>query len=306
MQIANAVFDNRRAAWMRRAVLSFVGAIAVASFAVPASAQAVLGSGNGVNVTDVDMRAAGELIPLSARAGVLSRKENVEQQAKGLYLRRILAAEALKDGVDKDPVVAAVLQLSRERILSDALLAAQDKAATPSDAVQEQYAQAAYKADPKRFEQPALTRAKHILVRNTGPQAKAKAEELLAKIKAGTSFDDVARAESDDIETSASGGDLGFFPAGKMVKEFDDALAGLKNPGDVGGPVLTEFGWHLIKLEERRPAGILPYVDAREALRAEVRNRAYRDAREEKVNKLLGQFKADPAAIEAFAQQYAK
>jgi hypothetical protein len=80
MQIANAVFDNRRAAWMRRAVLSFVGAIAVASFAVPASAQAVLGSGNGVNVTDVDMRAAGELIPLSARAGVLSRKENVEQQ----------------------------------------------------------------------------------------------------------------------------------------------------------------------------------------------------------------------------------
>ena len=291
---------------MRRAVLSFLGAIAMASFVVPASAQAVLGSGNGVNVTDTDMRAAGELIPLSARAGVLSRADNVEQQAKGLYLRRVLAEEALKAGVDKDPTVAAVLQLSRERILSDALLAAQDKAAAPSDAAQEAYAQAAYKADPKRFEQPALTRAKHILVRNSGPQSKAKAEELLAKIKAGAAWDDVARNESDDIETSASGGDLGFFPAGKMVKPFEDAVAGLKNPGDIAGPVQTEFGWHLIKLESRRPAGLLPYADARELLRTEVRARAYKDAREAKVNKLLGQFKSDPAAIDAFTKQYAK
>jgi peptidyl-prolyl cis-trans isomerase C len=306
MQIANAVLENRRAAWVRRAVLSFLGAITVASIAVPASAQVVLGSGNGVNVTDVDMRAAGELIPLSARAGVLARKENVEQQAKGLYLRRVLAAEALKNGVDKDPAVAAVLQLSRERILSDALLAAQDLAVTPSESVQEAYAQAAYKADPKRFEQHELTRAKHILVRNTGPQAKAKAEELLARVKAGAAWDDIARNESDDIETSASGGDLGFFPAGKMVKPFEDALAALKNPGDVAGPVLTEFGYHLIKLEERRPAGILPYADARDALRAEVRGRAYRDARAEKVDKLAGQFKTDPAAVEAFTKQYAK
>lgn len=306
MQIANAVFDNRRAAWMRRAVLSFLGAISMAFISIPASAQAVLGSGGDVRVTDVDMRAAGELIPLSARAGVLARKDSVEQQARGLYLRRTLAEEALKSGVDKDPVVAAVLQLSRERILSDALLAAQDKAVAPSEADQEAYAQAAYKADPKRFEQPPLTRAKHILVRNSGPQSKAKADELLAKIKAGASFDDVARNESDDIETSATGGDLGFFPPGKMVKPFEDAVAALANPGEIAGPVLTEFGYHLIKLESRRPAGILPYADARDTLRAEVRARAYRDAREEKVNKLLGQFKTDPAAIEAFTKQYAK
>lgn len=306
MQIANAVLENRRAALLRRAVLSFVGAIAVASFSISASAQLVLGSGGDVRVTDVDLRAAGELIPLSARAGVLARKDNVEQQARGLYLRRVLAAEAVKSGVENDPVVAAVLRLSRERILSDALLAAQDKAVTPSEADQEAYAQAAYKADTKRFEQPALTRAKHILVRNSGPQAKAKVDDMLARIKAGAAWDDVARNESDDIETSASGGDLGFFPAGKMVKPFEDAAATLKAPGDIAGPVLTEFGYHLIKLEERRPAGILPYAEARDSLRAEVRGRAYRDARTERVNKLLGEFKPDPAAIEAFAKQYAK
>ena len=291
---------------MHRAVLSFLGAIAVAAFSIPASAQLVLGSGGDTRVTDADMRAAGELIPLSARAGVLSRKDSVEQQAQGLYLRRVLAEEALKAGVDKDPAVAGVLQLSRERILSDAMLAAQDKSVTPSDAVQEAYAQSAYKADPKKFEQPELTRAKHILVRNTGPQAKVKADEMLARIKAGASWDDVARNESEDIETSASGGDLGLFPAGKMVKPFEDAVATLKSPGDIAGPVLTDFGYHLIKLVERRPAGILPYADVRESLRAEARMRAYRDAREQKINRILGQFKADPTAIEAFTKQYAK
>jgi peptidyl-prolyl cis-trans isomerase C len=291
---------------MRRAVLSFLAAITVAAFSIPASAQLVLGSGGDVKVTDADMRAAGELIPLSARAGVLSRKDSVGQQAEGLYLRRALAEEALKAGIDKDPAVAGVLQLQRERTLSDAFLAAQDKAVAPSDAVQEAYAQAAYKANPAKFEQPALTRAKHILVRNSGPQSKAKAEEMLARIKAGASWDEVARNESEDIETSASGGDLGYFPAGKMVKPFEDAVAGIKNPGEIGGPVLTEFGYHLIKLEERRPAGLLPYADARESLRAEARTRAYRDARETKINKLLSQFKADPAAIEAFTKQYAK
>jgi peptidyl-prolyl cis-trans isomerase C len=306
MQIANAVLENRQAAFVRRAVLSFLGAIAVAAFSIPASAQLVLGTGGSINVTDADMRAAGELIPLSARAGVLARKENVEQQAQGLYLRRALAEEAIKAGVDKDPVVAGVLQQARERILSDALLAAQDRAAAPSDAVQEAYAQAAYKAAPKKFEQPALTRAKHILVRGSGPESKAKAEAILARIKAGASWDEVARNESDDIETSASGGDLGYFPSGKMVKPFEDAVAGLKNPGDIAGPVQTEFGWHLIKLEERRPAGLLPYADARDALRAEARARAYRDAREVKINNLLSQFKTDPAAIEAFTKQYAK
>ncbi|MDB5944744.1 MAG: PpiC-type peptidyl-prolyl cis-trans isomerase [Ramlibacter sp.] len=306
MQIAFEFPKNRPAAWMRRAVLSFLGVAIAAAVAAPASAQAVLGSGADINITDIDMKAAAELVPLSARAGVLARPQNVEQQAQGLFLRRSLAAEAVKSGVDKDPVVAALIQLSRERILTDALMAAQDVAASPSDAALESYAQAAYKAEPKRFEQQAQTRVRHILIRNDGPQAKARAEELLARIKGGASFEVVAREQSDDIETSANGGDLGFFPAGKMVKPFEDAVDAIKNPGEVAGPVLTDFGYHLIKLEARRPAGILPYAEVREALRAEARGRAQREARTEKINKLLAQFKADPAAIEAFAQQYAK
>ena len=289
---------------MRAAVLSFVGVITATCLVGPVAAQAVLGSGPGIKVTETDLRAAAELIPLSARAGLLARKENVEKQAEGVYLRRALAAEAVANGVDKDPVVQAVLQLSRERILSDAQLAAQDLSVVPGDAVLESYAQAAYKAEPKRFYQLAQTRVRHILIRNTGPEAKAKAEALLAKIKAGASFEQIARDQSDDIETSARGGDLGYFGEGKMVKPFEDAVAQLKKPGDLSGVVQTEFGYHLIQLEDRREAGILPYSEVREALRGEARGRAQREARTAKIDKLLAQFKVDSAAVENFSKKY--
>lgn len=268
------------------------------------SAQTVLGSGNGVAVTDMDMRATAELIPLNTRAGLLSRKENVEEQSKGLYLRRVLAEEAVRTGADKNPVVQALLNLARERILSDAVLGALDATKAPSDEALEQYAQAAYKATPVRFQQPGQTRARHILLRNTGPEAKAKAEALLAQLKGGASFEALAQAQSDDVTTSGKGGDLGFFDPSTMVRPFQAAVAELKNPGDLSGVVESDFGYHLIKLEERRPAGILPYSEVREALRTEARTRAQQEARAEKINKLLEQYKSDPAALEAFTQRY--
>lgn len=291
---------------MRMAVLSFLGITTAVGLVGPVAAQAVLGSGSDIKVTDVDMRAAAELIPLSARATLLSRKESVEQQAQGIYLRRALAADAVREGLDKDPVVQALLLLGRERILSDAKLADQDLSVVPSDAALESYAQAAYKADPQRFKQAAQTRARHILIRNSGPEAKAKADALLAQIKGGASFEALAKAQSDDIETGASGGDLGYFGEGKMVKPFEDAVNALKNPGDVSGVVETQFGYHLIKLESRREAGLLPYAEVREALRGEARGRAQREARTGKINKLLEQFKTDPAAIEGFTKRYSK
>ena len=304
MRIAIILFRSRHAAWMRVAVLSFLGVAAATGVASPAIAQVVLGTGSDIRVTDVDMRASAELIPLSARAGLLSRKENVEQQAQGVFLRRALTAEAVRNGLEQDPVVQALLVLSRERILSDAQLAAQDLARVPSDALLDSYAQTAYKAEAKRFDQPTQTRVRHILVRNSGPEAKPRAEALLAKIRGGASFEAIAQAESEDIESSVNGGDLGFFPAGKMVKPFEDAVAALRNPGDVSDVVVTDFGYHLIKLETRRPAGLLPYSEVREALRNEARGRAQRDARQEKISKLLEQFKLDPAAVESFSQRY--
>jgi peptidyl-prolyl cis-trans isomerase C len=305
MQIAFRFSSCLRAS-VRTVAFSFLGLVAMTGFIEPAAAQAVLGSGANVQVTDADLRAAVIGVPEAARPSLLAIKENVDKQAQGIFLRRRLAAEAEQAGLEKDPEIQAQLRLLRERVLSDARIAAFDKANTPSDAILEAYAQSVYKAEPKRFEQVAMSRVRHILVKNDGPQSRAKAEELLTQLKAGASFETLAAQNSFDLATAPKGGDLGFFAPGSMVKEFDEAVNALKNPGDLSGVVQTQFGYHLIKLEQRRPAGIMPYAEARDALRAEAAARAQRDAREAKIKQMLDQFKTDPAAIDAFTQSYRK
>ena len=100
-------------------------------------------------------------------------------------------------------------------------------------------------------------RARHILIagKTTGqkddPEAKRKAEELLAKIRQGANFASLASKYSDDKGSAARGGDLGYFSAGMMVPEFDKAVFALK-PGEVSGVIRTDFGYHIIKLEDSR------------------------------------------------------
>jgi peptidyl-prolyl cis-trans isomerase C len=302
MQIAIGFSSCRRASSRAAAFLFFP--LMLLALALPASAQLVLGTDGNVRVTDADLRAATEGVTGTTRASLLSLKSNVETQAQGVFLRRELAAEAERDGLDKDPAIQAQLQLARERVLSDARMTAFDKSTMPDDSTLESYAQGVYKASPKRFEHGGQTRVRHILVRNDGPQAKGKAEALLAQIKGGASFEALAKEHSFDLATAGNGGDLGFFVTGTMVKDFEAAVSDLKNPGDLSGVVQTEFGYHLIKLEERRPGGVLPYAEVREVLRAEAQARAQRDAREVLIKKMLERFKVDPVAVDTFTQRY--
>jgi len=87
-------------------------------------------------------------------------------------------------------------------------------------------------------------RASHILVKTEN-----EANELLEKINGGANFDDLA-AQFSLCPSGAAGGDLGFFPKGVMVKEFEDAAFSMEK-GEVSKPVQTQFGWHLIKLTDK-------------------------------------------------------
>jgi peptidyl-prolyl cis-trans isomerase D len=113
-----------------------------------------------------------------------------------------------------------------------------------------------------QFETPEERRARHILVSvpasasaEEKAKAKARAEGLLAEAKqAPKRFGEIARKSSEDPGSAAEGGDLGFFPRGRMVKPFDDAVFAAK-VGDIVGPVETQFGYHIIQLEEVKAAG---------------------------------------------------
>ena len=127
--------------------------------------------------------------------------------------------------------------------------------------------QAAYDARFKDFKPGTEYRAAHILV-----DSEEKANEIKKQIEGGVLFADAARTHGSD-GTAASGGDLGWFGPGMMVKPFEDAVVSMK-AGELKGPVKTDFGWHLIQLTETREAAKPSLDDVRDDLAAELEQKA--------------------------------
>jgi peptidyl-prolyl cis-trans isomerase C len=153
---------------------------------------------------------------------------------------QLIATQAEKDGLEKDPDVATRVALLRTQILADAAAQKYVKNNEPSD----QELHAAYDAATDKTEY----HASHILV-----PTKEKADQLIKKIKGGAKFEDVAKAESTD-NSKTNGGDLGWFTTARMVKPFGDAVKGLKKGEFTTDPVQTQYGWHIIKLVDTRDA----------------------------------------------------
>ncbi len=131
-----------------------------------------------------------------------------------------------------------------------------------------------YAQNRDRYVNPEQRRARHILVASSGSttdaQALAKAESLLAEARAGKSFEDLARQSSDDSGSAAAGGDLGWSDRSAFVGPFADAVFAM-NDDELRGPVKTEFGYHVIRLEGIRPGSVKSFEEARTDLEAEFR-----------------------------------
>ncbi|HLC19072.1 MAG TPA: SurA N-terminal domain-containing protein [Thermodesulfobacteriota bacterium] len=142
-----------------------------------------------------------------------------------------------------------------------------------------------YEANPGQFMKPAEVKASHILMRpegeGEGPKedARKRAEGLIERIKGGEDFAKLAREFSKDPGSASRGGDLGWFQAGVMVKSFEDAAFSLKK-GEVSAPVETPFGWHVIKVEDRKEPEARPLLDVRDFIEKRLAvERAYEGAR---------------------------
>lgn len=180
----------------------------------------------------------------AARSSMDERKEFLQLLVK--YRLKVL--EAREKGFDKDPDIVKELQEYRNNLAEPFFV----ERALADGKVKELY-------DMQRDE----VRAAHILIRITNDTlgrpdtltALAKANDLLKQIQAGASFEEMAAKHSEDKGTAENGGDLHFFTAGMTVPSFDNAVYSLKNKGDVlPTPVRTMFGYHLVKLLDRRPA----------------------------------------------------
>ena len=239
-------------------------------------------------------------IPPDIRKPTLAKPESVQQLANNLVVRRALAAEAEAAGLANDPAIQGALRIARDRVLSDALFARMDAANKPSRQVLEAIASTTYKADPKRFDLPAETGTSHILIRSDAPDARAKISNVLTLLKAGGNFGELAKAHSQDSGAD-QGGVVGYFPDGRLAAEYEAAARKLQKPGDLSGVVETQFGFHIIRLDGRRPAGVRSFEDVKEFLVREAEAKILNDKRLEHVGRIQSTVVFDKAALEAFA-----
>ena len=222
--------------------------------ATAADADPVIVSAGAVTIRRSDFEAAVKTLPAEYQTFAMGPGK---KQFADDYLRmKLLAAEGMKNNLDKSPEVTKQLELMRENLVATEELKKIESTITVTDAELKK----AYDDNKKDYQQ---VKARHILIAFKGSpaaqkgkkplsdaEAKAKAEELRKKLVAGADFAEMAKKESDDVESGKNGGDLGAFGHGQMVPEFEQAAFNAK-PGEITPVVKTQFGYHIIKVDEK-------------------------------------------------------
>lgn len=227
----------------------------------------------------------GTAIP-QARADVLlkevisqGQKDTPELRAmirQELISREVMAQEALKLGLNKNPEVSQQLDMARQDILIRAFLSdAQRKTSVSEETLR--------KAHERFKDSPAANeyRARHILV-----GSEADALEIIKEIRAGADFAKIAAARSRDEGSKASGGELGWAAPSTYVRPFAEALARMKKGELSESPVQTNFGWHVIRLEDIRPLSF-------EAIRPQLQQVVQREMIQKQIDDLRAKAKVE-------------
>ena len=224
-------------------------------------------------VTLGDIRRSVELtIPPDKARRFYAERKRITQHAGNFFVVRKLAEEAQARELTADERFR--VEEARMRALSQVQLdhiVAQEKQPDYEAVAREEWL-----AHPEKYQAPEAVQVSHILVK-TGAErgdaeALARAQEALAKAKAGTDFAALVKEYSEDPSAAQNQGNLGFFQRGQMVKPFEEAAFAMTEPGELSGPVKTQFGYHVLRFEDRREAGLLPFEDVRDGLIAKYRD----------------------------------
>jgi peptidyl-prolyl cis-trans isomerase C len=189
---------------------------------------------------------------------------------EALINQELLSRAAIDKGLDRNPKLAAAMDMLRREQLSKAYLEDYVRSHPVTDAeIQGEYDKAKANAAASGQEY----KARHILVKT-----EAEAKAIQAQLKKKVAFDKLAREKSKDPGSAKNGGDLGWNVAEAFVKEFGDALKGLKKGETTGTPVKTQFGYHLIKLEDMRAVTIPPLDEVKNEIRQQLQQQRVREA----------------------------
>ena len=219
---------------------------------------------NGQKVPSTEaIEAWKSLFPEGAAPEFEGFDEQVRQNVlRGLVSERLLYKEAEKKGITKREEIQRRLRNLEKQMMIQTYIEELSSSFINDKALKKAYAQYASKAKGEEE-----VRARHILLKT-----KEEAEAIKAKLDAGRDFAKLAKTASSDKGSALRGGDLDYFTKDKMVKPFADAAFDLK-PGEISKPVQSDFGWHVIKAEDRRPLKVRSFNEMQEQLKAELRKK---------------------------------
>ena len=238
------------------------------------STQEILAVVAGEKITNEDFEMFLQNVPREQRMYISN------PQLRDYYLDQMIAIyafakEAEAQKMDETETYKKIMENARRDTLAQMAMSDVMKDVT----VSEEEIKAFYDENPEQFQKGATVRAKHILVKE-----EAECVKVLDEIKVGKAFEEAAQ-EYSTCPSGSKGGDLGEFGKGQMVKEFEEA-AFEAEIGDVVGPVKTQFGYHLIKVEARNEAAVIPFEEVKGQLRQTVLQKKQNKFYTEKVKEL--------------------
>jgi peptidyl-prolyl cis-trans isomerase C len=247
--------------------------VLVAGLMLAAAAQAQGDPLAKVNGVTIPQSRADILIKEMSAQGRPDTPEMRDAIRQELINREIVAQEAVKKGLHKRPEVATQIDLQRQAVLINAYLQDYLKSHPISeDDVRKEYDRVKESAGSREY------KVRHILV-----DSEDEAKQIIAQIRKGGSFDKIAAEKSKDQGSKGRGGDLDWATPARYVPAFGQAITKLKKGQMTDAPVQTQFGWHIIRVDDERPSKFPSLEEAKPQIEQQMRqqtvNKAFTDLR---------------------------
>ena len=272
------------------------------SLAAPSWAQdVVLARNDWTTVTKADFDTEISRIPRDQQFGFLASAERVGKTVEAILINKTLAAQARADKLHEDPDIKAELASAADKVLARNRIERVEAATKEPDFTKR--AEELYRANLKKYAEKDVYHTMHVLVDakcRTPDAAKARALEARAEIESGKAFAEVAKKYSDDPSAASNGGDLGPILFDNLSPAFAEAVQAMK-PGELSQPVLTNFGYHVIKLAGVKNGRQYAFSEVRDGIVSEVKEEWLKQQRKEFVEKIVAdpKLKLDLEAIQA-------
>ena len=251
---------------MKKFAIATAVAAAIFGSALQAKTYATV---NGQEITDKDLKAILKVIPGAQFDKLTKEQQNkiIEQASE----KKLLADKAIKSGIKKDPEFKKVLAQMKKDLALEMWMKKQFDNVKVSEKEMKDF----YNKNIQMFKQPATAHARHILLKT-----KADAQKVINELKKAKDvkkkFIELAKKKSTG-PSAANGGDLGWFDAKRMVKPFSDAAFKLKKGEFTHTPVKTQFGYHVIYLEDKKPAGNVSFDQAKANIEQTLKVQKFQD-----------------------------